>query len=141
MIDNLIDQLRRDEGEVLHAYTDQLGYLTIGVGHLIDRRKGGGISPEISARLLDHDICRTKDELFSKLPWITSLDPIRAAVLINMAFNMGVDGLLEFHNTLAMVKAGNYEAAANGMLNSLWARQVPDRAKRLADQMKTGEWR
>ena len=44
MIENLTDQLRRDEGCVLHAYPDHLGFLTLGIGRLIDRRKGGGIT-------------------------------------------------------------------------------------------------
>jgi lysozyme len=140
MITNITDQLRRDESEVLHAYPDSLGYLTIGVGRLIDVRKNGGISKDESAYLLNNDIRRTTTDLAKALPWASTLDPVRFAVLINMAFNMGVDGLLEFHNTLASVQAGNYDAAANGMLNSKWARQVGARATRLAQQMRTGEW-
>ncbi len=41
---SITQQLRRDEGEVLHAYQDSLGYWTIGIGVLIDKRKGGGIT-------------------------------------------------------------------------------------------------
>lgn len=137
---NLVDQLRRDESEVLHAYPDSLGYLTIGVGRLIDSRKGGGISKAESAFLLANDITERETEVTQRIPWVANLDPTRRAVLVNMAFNMGIDGLLEFHNTLAMIQAGNYEAAANGMRNSKWARQVGARAQRLATQMKTGEW-
>jgi lysozyme len=48
MVANIAEQLRRDEGEVLHAYQDKYGYWTIGVGRLIDARKGGGISVEES---------------------------------------------------------------------------------------------
>jgi lysozyme len=135
----LIKQLRRDEDEVLHAYTDSLGYLTIGVGRLIDKR-GGGISAEESAYLLNNDIDSRLAELLQLLPWLDDLDEARRGAIVNMSFQMGVTGLLGFKNTLAMVQAGNYTKAAQAMLKSLWAKQTPERAKRLAEQMKTGIW-
>lgn len=136
----LIKQLRRDEDEILHAYHDHLGYLTIGVGRLIDKRKGGGITPEESAYLLSNDIDKREAELLRRAPWMASLDPVRFGALLNMAFQMGVDGLLGFKNTLAMVRAGDYAGASVGMLESLWAKQTPERAKRISDQIKTGVW-
>ena len=57
-----------------------------------------------------------------------------------MAFQMGVDGLLGFKNTLAMIQSGRYSDAAKGMLSSLWAKQTPARAKRMSEQMRTGVW-
>lgn len=139
--DKLAAQLRRDEGEVLHAYTDSLGYLTIGIGRLIDKRKGGGITRAESAYLFGNDYATTLAEVSRRIAWFSRLDTARQGVLLNMAFQMGVDGLLAFKNTLAMVEAGDYEAASKGMLNSLWATQTPERAKRLSDQMKDGVWR
>lgn len=136
----LTKQLRRDEDEILHAYPDHLGYLTIGVGRLIDKRKGGGITEEESAYLLSNDIDKREAELLRRAPWMANLDPVRFGALLNMAFQMGVDGLLGFINTLAMVREGDYDGAAEGMLNSLWARQTPERAKRISKQMKTGVW-
>lgn len=136
----LTKQLRRDEGEVLHAYPDHLSYLTIGVGRLIDKRKGGGITPEESAYLLSNDIDKREAELLRRAPWMANLDPVRFGALLNMAFQMGVDGLLGFKNTLAMVRAGDYEGAAAGMLESLWAKQTPERAARISKQVKTGVW-
>lgn len=140
-MNNITRLLRGDEGEVLHEYKDHLGYSTIGVGRLIDKKKGGGISKEESAYLLSNDIMRFSIELDRKLPWWKSLDDARRGVLLSMAFQMGVDGLLGFKNTLAMIQKGDYNAAASGMLNSLWARQTPERAKRMSEQMKTGEWK
>lgn len=136
----LEQQLRRDEGEKLYAYRDHLGYLTIGVGRLIDKRKGGGISKEESAILLANDIRRKTSELVERLPWVKQLSPARRGVLINMAFQMGVDGLLGFKNTLQMIKERRYEEASRAMLNSLWAQQTPERAVRLARQMATDKW-
>lgn len=140
MNQNLIKQLRDEEGEVLSAYQDHLGFWTIGVGHLIDKRKDGTISPYISSLLLESDIADKASDLDKYLPWWRDLDDGRQAVLLGMAFQMGINGLLGFKNTLAMVKSGNYAGAANGMLNSLWAKQTPARAKRMSEQMRTGEW-
>lgn len=136
----LTKQLRRDENEVLHAYTDHLGFWTIGVGRLIDKRKGGGITPDESAYLLSNDIDRRDAELLRRAPWMANLDPVRFGALMNMAFQMGVDGLLEFVNTLGLVRAGKYDEAAQQMLKSLWAQQTPARALRIAEQMRTGVW-
>ena len=55
-----------------------------------------------------------------------------------MCFNMGIDTLLEFKNTLSFMQAGDYNSAANGMLSSLWAKQVGLRADNLAVMMRTG---
>jgi lysozyme len=137
---NSYDQLRRDEGEVLHAYQDSLGYWTIGIGILIDKRKGGGLRPEESVFVFENRLRLVNEELDKRIPWIGKLDPVRRGVLINMAFQMGVGGLLGFENTLAMIEKGDYQGASKGMLNSLWAKQTRARAQRLSNQMRTGEW-
>lgn len=138
---NVIEQLIREEGEVLHAYQDHLGYLTIGVGILIDKRKGGGITKEESRFLLLNRVKGVVEDIRKHLPWFDSIgNEPRKAVLIGMAFQMGLNGLLGFKNTLEMIRVGDYDKAAVGMLNSLWARQTPARAKRMAKQMETGEW-
>lgn len=67
-------------------------------------------------------------------------DPARIAVLQSMAYQMGVQGLAAFKNTLQAVIERRWNDAAAGMLNSRWARQTPDRAKRHAQQMRTGIW-
>lgn len=136
----IIEQLRRDEGCVLHAYEDHLGYLTIGIGRLIDKRKGGGLSKDEAEYLLSNDVSRRVKELSDALPWFSGLDESRQGVLINMAFQLGTRGLLGFKKALEFVRKGHYVAAANEMLQSKWATQTPERAERLAKQMMTGIW-
>jgi lysozyme len=135
----LIAELRRDEGVVRHAYQDSLGLWTIGVGRLIDARKGGGLSDDEIDYLLQNDIARVEVELDVAIGWWRSLDEVRQRVILNMAFNLGVPGLLNFQNTLAAVKARQWDRAAVGMLASRWAGQVHERANRLAHMMRTGE--
>lgn len=135
----LTKELRRDEGVVPFAYQDHLGYWTIGVGRLIDKRKGGGLSDAEIDFLLSNDIDRFEKQVIDALPWYSRLDDVRQRVLVNMAFNLGIAGLLGFKNTLAMIERGDYAGAAKGMLNSKWATQVGERAKRLATMMETGK--
>ena len=138
---NLIEQLRRDEGEVLSAYADHLGYLTIGVGVLIDKRKGGGITAEESAYLLANRIKTKESELRAALPWFDKLDRVRQAAMLNMAYQLGVTGLRGFPKMLDAVRDGRWAEAENQALDSLWAKeQTPARAKRVARQLASGEW-
>jgi len=134
-------QLRRDEGEVLHAYQDSLGYWTIGIGVMIDKRRGGGITQEESEYLFVNRLRARIGELDQMLPWWRTLDEPRQGVMLNMSYQMGVLGLTGFVNTLRMVQAGSYEAAADAMLKSKWASQTPVRAQRLSDQMREGVWK
>ncbi len=64
----------------------------------------------------------------------------RRDVLISMAYQMGVPGLTGFKNTLAMIADGNFDGASRGMLNSLWAKQTPERARRHAEVMRSGSY-
>lgn len=137
----LTRQLRGDEGVKAQAYQDHLGFWTIGVGRLIDPRKpGAGLRGHEIDYLLRSDIDDRIEALTRRLPWFQNLDDARRGVLLNMSFQLGVDGLLGFKNTLAMIERGDYAEASEGMLNSLWARQTPARAQRMAKQMKTGQW-
>jgi lysozyme len=134
--DNLITQLRIDEGEVLSAYQDSEGYWTIGIGRLIDKKKGGGISKEEAAYLLNNDIIKVEADLDVFLPWWRNMDENRQLVIANMCFNMGIKNLLGFTNTLKAMSEGRYQDAAKGMKDSLWAKQVGPRAERLITIME-----
>jgi len=137
---DLKEQLKRDEGVVNHAYEDSLGFLTIGVGRLIDSRRGGGLAPDEIEYLLTNDVIEKSRQVLAAFPWATKLNEPRRAVLINMAFQMGIRGLGGFHRMLGSIEDGQYSEASMEMLDSLWAQQTPERAKRLAKQMLTGEW-
>jgi len=119
----------------LKPYRDTTGNLTIGVGRNLD---DVGISRDEATILLKNDIDHVVLEL-SQFGWVRKLDPIRFGVVVNMAFNIGVPGLLKFPKMLVSLKSGNYTAAAREMLKSKWAKQVGDRAVRLARQMEEGK--
>jgi lysozyme len=137
---NLKTMLLRDEGCVLHVYKDHLGYDTLGVGRMVDKRKGGGISQDEAMYLLENDVRRVCADVLEALPWVIKMNEARQAVVYAMAFQMGLKGLLGFRSTLDSMRDERYANAAEGMRQSKWAKQTPERANRMAYQMETGEW-
>jgi lysozyme len=131
-IDILKAELARDEGCVLHAYQDSESYWTIGIGRLIDKRRGGGITEDEAAYLLSNDIARIAKELDRHIPWWSGLPEPKQRALANLAFQLGVGGLLGFRKMLAALQAGEWEKAASEALDSTWAVQTPARAGRIA---------
>lgn len=146
MITNIRELLSLHEGREPSAYPDSLGFLTIGVGHLIDKKKGGKLPEPIIDALLDYDIAEARRLLLSAWPFVAGLDAVRQTVLIDMTFNLGVepfdhDGFKDWPNFVRQVEARQFALAAQNMRNTQpWASQVGARAERLAKMMESGEW-
>ncbi|WP_119168648.1 glycoside hydrolase family protein [Algihabitans albus] len=138
MSEALIAQLKRHEGLVLHAYTDHLGFWTIGYGRLTDGRRGGGISKEEAELLLRNDVARVTADVERRLPWVRGLSDGRRQALCNMGFQLGVSGLLGFRQMLAALQKGRFDLAAREALDSRWAKQAPDRADEIARMIRHG---
>ena len=138
----LVDQIKQDEGLRLTAYWDPIGKVwTVGYGHTgPDVTEGTVWTLAQAEAALAEDLNTAADEVDRAFPWAESMGVVRWSVLVNMAFNMGLDGLEEFHMMLAAAQRGDWVEAAAQMLESLWATQVKGRALRLAQQMRTGEW-
>jgi len=133
----LLAQLKRHEGLRLMLYRDSLGYTTIGYGHNLDTTP---ISTRAADRILRDDAEAAVRAVRRIMPWTSKLIAPRFAVLVDMAFNLGLDGLRGFVRFLQYAEQGYWDGAAREMLNSKWATQVGDRATRLATQMRAGEW-
>lgn len=143
MIDeaSMMRRLIADEGEVLHCYLDSLGYQTIGVGRLIDQRRGGGISPDESRYLLRNDIYSKSAECDRRFPWFIALDDARQGVIVCMAFQLGTNGVAKFKRMIEAIEDRDYDEAARQMLDSKWAKEhTPERARRMANIMRSGVW-
>jgi len=139
MQDALISDLKQEEGLKLVAYQDHLGFWTIGYGRLIDERKGGGISEAEAEYLLRNDVAKVTSELAARCEgWTDMPDNIRRATA-NMAFQLGITGLLGFKKMWAALRAKDWDEAAEHALDSTWARQTPNRAKRVTDLIRKGE--
>lgn len=131
----LKQELSRDEGVRPHIYMDSLGIPSIGIGHNL---RNGPISQHVIDDIYEEDKDNAIKELDDQLPWWRTLSDARQRVLVNMTFNMGIDGVLEFHNTLAALQSGDWETAAKQMARSKWAKQVGARADRLEAMVRSG---
>jgi len=136
-------ELRRDEGVRYSPYFCSEGVKTVGVGHnmIVKPLPDDWTFPltdEQVDSLLTGDLAEVFDGLDSRAAWWRDLSYPRQRVLANMAFNLGIDGLLSFKRTLQAVQEGRYGFAASGMMNSMWAKQVGDRASRLSAMMREG---
>lgn len=136
--DKLEAELMRDEDFVSHAYQDHLGYWTIGYGRLIDERRGGGISKNEAKELLRKDILKVYQGLREKIWFFNGLSDSHQRALCNMAFQLGIDGLLKFRKMLSAMEGGNFDRAYAEALDSKWAQQTPQRAMRVAYMIKNG---
>ena len=133
----LKQQLISDEGNVGHAYPDSEGYLTIGVGHMVDQRLGGKLDDDVIDRQLMNDILSVENDLM-KFSWWDTLSPVRQVALASMRFQLGPIRFRGFHQMLAAIEAEDFDAAADHVMASMYAKQVPNRAKRISDQLRKG---
>ena len=120
--------LKRDEGLKLKPYTDTVGKLTIGYGRNLEM----GITGHEAEVMLDTDIARCIVDLDLRIRWWRDLPEPAQRGLANLCFNIGLPRLLKFEKMLAALERGDMETAAREALDSKWARQVGDRAQRIA---------
>ena len=138
----LMTELIMDEGYKYEIYLDHLGYPTLGVGHLITGKDeeygqevGTIVHDERIKECLQQDIDTVCKELDEKMSWWRGLTDNRRRILANMCFNLGYPRLSGFKNFLSALKDEDWEKASLEMMDSKWATQVGDRAKRLSDRM------
>lgn len=132
----LTAQLARDEGRRAMMYEDSLGVETIGIGHSLRRP----ISDRAVEQIFADDLAETERELLLHAPWMADVGEPRYGAFLNLAFNMGVVGLMGFHNMLSAAQSGRWDDVATHLLESKYAGQVGDRARRLATQLMVNEW-
>jgi lysozyme len=137
--------IKEEEGLRLFTYLCPAGKKTIGYGHNLQaspllpyiaefHAKHKVITPCMAECQLDHDITMAEASArraFSNFDWLPNN---KQRVLIEMAYNMGERSLNSFLKLRGCVLRKEYKQAAEEMLNSLWAKQVPDRANRLVKQ-------
>lgn len=139
----MIRHLATEEGRVPHAYQDHLGFWTIGIGRLIDRRKGGRLRESEIDLLLVNDIrafiAEMEQSPVLRPAWEACRDnEARAVAMLSMCFQMGSAGLAKFTTTLRHLARREFPAAAASARSSLWARQTPARAARVTAMIETG---
>lgn len=132
----LKDIIIKHEGVRLFPYTDTTGNLTIGIGRNLTTR---GLHPHEPYLFLDNDLDYFIPKLKEALPFYDDLDYIRQIVLVDMCFNLGLKGLLNFKKMLEAIRRRDWYSASKEIINSRAASQAPNRYKSLAMMMRTGE--
>ena len=143
-IDQLREDLERDEGCVNEIYLDHLGYPTFGIGHLITNRDseygwsvGTDVTEDRVKEVFEEDVqtvlsdCEKLYDDFYELPEEVQL------IVANMMFNMGYTRLSKFRGMKRGVDSRNWEEAADEMVDSRWYTQVTNRADRLVVRMRS----
>lgn len=143
----LVDQLVAHEGLRLRVYDDAtgkdlragdtlVGNPTIGIGRNLS---GKGISSREAFELCDHDVDEVVADLTGEFPWFVKLDGHRQRAVVDLRFNLGVDGFRTFKKFIHAMAVSNYAVASAELIRSRWARQVqPDRRNRIVTMIETG---
>ena len=139
----LREQLEIDEGRIERIYKDHLGYPTFGIGHLVtknDTEYGLPVDTPISServnQVFSQDICNVISDCEKLYPNFYELPEEAQQIIANMMFNLGLTRLSKFRGMKRGVDSKHWMLAADEMVDSLWYRQVPNRAKRLVERMK-----
>jgi lysozyme len=136
--ETLEDRLKRHEGFSSAPYLDTTGHWTVGYGHQCPRSHLPVTEPQALA-ILQSDIQLARSNIFRYLPWMKSVDLVRQDVFVELAFEMGLEGLLGFHRTLTDAQDGLWVKCSTDVLLSDWAVQVKGRALELAQILRTGQ--
>ena len=136
-IDQVTESLREEEGWSSTIYKCSENKMSLGYGRNVDPDGGIGITREEGEFMLANDVRRTIEELENAFPQLGDLDQPRTAVLIELCFQLGLPTLRKFSNMLAGLWAGDNDRAADELLDSRYARQVPARARRYAERLRS----
>jgi|ERR1700677_1013875 len=134
MSDQFLEQrIIEHEGIKKSVYQDSMGFWTIGIGFLCDEKKNAGLSVDECMMILRSRLDKL-DKQLSQYNWYTVQDVVRKGVLQELAYNIGVTGLLEFKTFLAFMAARRCSEAALDLKNTKWATQVSQ--NRVNDMLK-----
>lgn len=136
---SLLENIKAHEGFRDHIYKDSLGKATIGYGFLVSalspdelKLNGGKAEPmnrEAAEQILNLKVAKLQKRVFQCLPWLESKPQGVQDVLTEMAYQLGLAGLMGFRHTLSCIEAGDYAQAAKNLRASLLYRQTPKRVE------------
>jgi|TARA_Y100000114_G_scaffold25245_1_gene20936 lysozyme len=133
-LDNLKNEIKKEEGYRLEVYTDTEGYPTGGYGHKIIDGEEIPTTKEGWEELFEKDFARAYEGGMNICMGWPIKDEAKE-IIIHMVYQMGEAGVRKFKNALKHLEQGAYSDCAAEMLDSRWAKQTPNRAKRLSDHM------
>lgn len=135
ILQEMATRLQGEEGYRQYPYKDIKGILTIGIGRNLETN---GINHDESLYLVKNDIIRVVNELQKSLPWFSKLNSNCQIALIDLGFNLGVPKLLSFTDFIAFIEQGKYKEAADDLLSTEYAKELPYRAQSVANLIVEG---
>ena len=135
-LDGIVAELKIEEGFRSHGYRDSEGNLSLGYGRCIEPGVGLGLTEDEALDLLENDVYRSVKEC-RRWHWFDTLKPVHQSVLVQLSFQLGLPSLSGFIKMLAALEKGDMHMAAAELLDSKFARQVPARAERLAQKLRS----
>ncbi len=139
----LNETLKADEGMRLTVYADSFGNATVGIGHKVIPADHLAIGATITQAECDAffalDVNRALAACLHRIPGFVLLPDVAQEVLVNMAFQLGIGGLLSFRHLLDAIQQRHWNAAALAGRQSLWHQQTPARCERLMQRLESLE--
>lgn len=136
----LVEQIGTHEGFRTFVYDDQTGDRIQPGSRVVGVPTFGYGFTHIPQRIADRVLVELVGELHTtlvhKFGWFARLSDPRQRVIVDMAYNLGLGGLLKFKRFLGAVEAQNWAGASEEMLRSRWAGQVGRRAVTLSKMMQ-----
>ena len=129
-MNSLLESIKKHEGFVEHVYDDSLGIPTIGYGFAI---KDLVLDEDIAEEILIRKLEKLKRNANSRFRWLEDMPVVIQEVILNMCYQLGVTGVSKFRKAISAFQEGEWHEAADEMLDSLWARQTPNRATELSN--------
>tara|TARA_R100001530_G_C4282093_1_gene145832 strand:- start:411 stop:833 length:423 start_codon:yes stop_codon:yes gene_type:complete len=129
-VKDLLESIKKHEGFVEHVYDDSLDIPTIGYGFAI---KDLVLDEDIAEEILIRKLEKLKRNANARFQWLEDMPQEIQAVVLNMCYQLGVTGVSKFRKAISALQEGEWHEAADEMLDSLWARQTPNRATELSD--------
>lgn len=132
--EQIINDIKKHEGFKAKVYKCTEGYDTIGYGFAI---KDLIMDEDVANLILMKKLQKLLERVHIAFPWFKDIDNIAKAVVINMCYQLGLRGFSKFKKTIYLLETQQYEEASVEMLDSLWAKQTPNRAKELSETLRS----
>lgn len=131
---SIVKDIKKHEGFEPKVYKCTEGYDTIGYGFAI---KDLVLDEDVADLILMKKLHKLLQRILVAFPWFKDVDDTAKAVIVNMCYQLGLSGFSKFKKTIYLLETEQYEEASVEMLDSLWAKQTPNRARELSETLRS----
>ena len=132
-LESIVEDIKKHEGFRSTVYQCTEGYDTIGYGFAI---KDLIIDEDVANLILMKKLHKLLERILIAFPWFKDIADKAKSVVVNMCYQLGLSGFSKFKKTIYLIETQQYEDASIEMLDSLWAKQTPNRAKELSEKLR-----